>query len=264
MNIATCILAGVLAGPLSAEAVAHFRQRGWVKATDLLEPQAAAQVTLWTGEITALPELPGRHMVYREPAPGAEGQTQLQRVENFCPYHPQMDELVRRGALAQAVMQLLDGPALLFKDKSNYKLPGGAGFELHQDQQAGWSRYAPLFVTAMVSVDRATIANGCLEIADMPRATAMLGQEWKPLTLAELGGAALTSVPTEPGDVIFFDSYVAHASQRNFSNDSRRILYLTYNRQADGDHRARYFADKRQSFPPDIEREPGKEYRFRV
>jgi hypothetical protein len=98
----------------------------------------------------------------------------------------------------------------------------------------------------------------------MPRPKALLGPEWRPLTLAELDGHALVPVPTEPGDVIFFDSFVAHASKANHSGGSRRVLYLTYNRLADGDHRARYFHDKRQSFPPDIERVPGREYKFRV
>ena len=50
----------------------------------------------------------------------------------------------------------------------------------------------------------------------------------------------------------------------NLTDRPRRALYVTYNRAADGDHRARYFAEKRANFPPDIEREPGKEYRFRV
>jgi hypothetical protein len=74
----------------------------------------------------------------------------------------------------------------------------------------------------------------------------------------------LVPVPTEPGDVIFFDSFVPHASKPNPSQACRRVLYLTYNRLADGDHRHRYFDDKRQSFPPDIERVPGRTYKFRV
>jgi hypothetical protein len=41
-------------------------------------------------------------------------------------------------------------------------------------------------------------------------------------------------------------------------------MYITYNRRAEGDQRARYYADKRESYPPDCEREAGKEYVFRV
>jgi hypothetical protein len=64
--------------------------------------------------------------------------------------------------------------------------------------------------------------------------------------------------------VLFFDSYAPHGSKPNRTAEARRILYLTYNRARDGDHRAAYFADKRANFPPDIERAPGTEYRFRV
>ena len=63
---------------------------------------------------------------------------------------------------------------------------------------------------------------------------------------------------------MFFDSYVPHASKPNLTRTNRRVLYLTYNRAVDGDQRERYFADKRAAFPPDIERIPGIEYRFRV
>jgi hypothetical protein len=42
------------------------------------------------------------------------------------------------------------------------------------------------------------------------------------------------------------------------------VLYVTYNRRADGDHRAQYYADKRKSYPPDVERDPGRQYVYRV
>src|SRR5271157_3829867 len=79
-----------------------------------------------------------------------------------------------------------------------------------------------------------------------------------------MGGFSLVPVPPELGDVLFFDSYLPHASKPNLTDHPRRILYLTYNAAQDGDHRAGYFADKRSSFPPDVERLPGVEYKFRV
>ncbi len=247
---------------LSASDLAHYRQKGWVTARGFFSPQDTGKLTRWTEEICAMPEVPGRQMVYWEKA--RDGNRIVQRIENFCPYHAQMDGLVRTGRLMAAVESLLDARSVLYKDKCNLKQPGGAGFELHQDQQAGWSAYASVFLTALISIDRATEQNGCLQIVDMPRQTAILGEEWKPLTAGELGGHGLKLVPTEPGDVIFFDSYVAHASEVNHSAEQRRILYLTYNRFSDGDHRAQYFHDKRLSFPPDVERIPGREYKFRV
>ena len=48
------------------------------------------------------------------------------------------------------------------------------------------------------------------------------------------------------------------------TDGKRRVLYVTYNAASAGDHREQYYADKRASFPPDIERDPKKEYVFRV
>jgi hypothetical protein len=42
------------------------------------------------------------------------------------------------------------------------------------------------------------------------------------------------------------------------------VLYITYNLLSAGDHRGRCYADKRASFPRDIEREPSRTYSFRV
>lgn len=249
---------------LTPEQVAEFQAKGWLIARGFFTPEEAATLSDWSDEILAWPEKPGEHMVYYEADPADPERRFVQRIENICPYHADFDRFVRRGRIIRAVGQLMGGRALLFKEKINFKMPGGAGFEPHQDQQAGWSDYAPLFVTALVGVDPATLANGCLEMAETPRYAGLIGDEWKPLTAEQMADFALTPAPTEPGDVVFFDSYAPHASKRNTTDRARRILYLTYNLETDGDHRAQYYADKRRSFPPDIEREPGKAYRFRV
>jgi hypothetical protein len=63
---------------------------------------------------------------------------------------------------------------------------------------------------------------------------------------------------------VFFDSFIPHRSAPNATAEARRVLYYTWNRASAGDHLAQYYADKRASYPPDIERDPGKEYRYRV
>lgn len=254
----------ILDDPLGDGDLAQYGASGWVVRRGFFDAAETAAIAQWTDEVTAMPEVPGRQMVYYEPSLVAPGARVIQRIENFCPYHERFDALVRRSRLAHAADQLLGAPSCLFKEKINYKMAGGAGFEPHQDQQAGWSRYAPIFVTALVCIDRATAANGCLEMPTVPRLKNLIGAEWRPLTSEEMASFELVPVETEPGDVIFFDSYVPHASKPNLTAEPRRILYLSYNCISDGDHRAQYFAEKRANFPPDIEREPGKEYKFRV
>ena len=203
-------------------------------------------------------------MVYYEDSLTEPRHRVVQRIEDFCPFHPGFDSVVRGARLLNWVAALLGEPAVLFKEKINFKMPGAPGFKAHQDQQAGWTRYAPIFVTALVTLDRSTLENGCLEMADAPRLGALIGEEWTPLTPRQMAAFRLVPVPGEPGDVLFFDSYAPHGSAPNLTDAQRRILYLTYNLASDGDHRRAYYAAKRSSFPPDVEREPGRDYRFRV
>src|SRR5215831_12011591 len=232
---------------LTEEQMAIYRQRGCLLARGFVAPPEVDVLARWTDELVARPEEPGKHMVYRESSLRDPGMRVIQRIENFCAYHPGFDAFVRDGRLREAVDQLLGATACLFKEKINFKMPGGAGFEPHQDQQAGWSRYGRMFITAMVTLDQATIENGCLEMGSGARVTELIGAEWRPLEAAEMKDFSLLPVPTEPGDVLFFDSYAPHASKANMTDQPRRVLYLTYNAAAEGDHLARYFAEKRES-----------------
>ena len=143
-------------------------------------------------------------------------------------------------------------------------MPGGAGFEPHQDIQPGWDDYCPYFVSVLIAVDENTLENGCLELAAGFHKKGLLGQKWRPLQGEELVGIEFTPYPMAPGDVAIFDCFVPHQSKPNKTARPRRNLYLTFNRAADGQQRERYFADKRKSFPPDNERDPGKEYSYKV
>ena len=55
-----------------------------------------------------------------------------------------------------------------------------------------------------------------------------------------------------------------HRSAPNPTDAPRRVLYVTWNRAADGHHRLRVDADKRRSYPPDCKRKAGREYVYRV
>ena len=249
---------------MSKTADKAFERDGFVVVSGLFDEQEIARISTWTDELERQPEVPGRSMKYYEPSLLSPDERVLQRIENFCPFHDGFAGLCDGDKLHGSVSRLFGEPAVLFKDKINFKLPGGDGFKPHQDQQAGWSTYADLFITAMVSIDSTTAENGCLELCAGHHTRGLIGEEWKPLTdddMRRLGGRA---VPTRPGDAVFFDSYTPHASGPNLTAERRRVLYITYNRRSAGDHRVRYYADKRKSFPPDIERDPSRTYTFRV
>jgi ectoine hydroxylase-related dioxygenase (phytanoyl-CoA dioxygenase family) len=239
----------------------RMKRAGYLVSRAFFDTAQIERMAHWAAALAMAPEESGRHWVYHEASLIQPDRRVIQRIENFCPFHDGFSRLVERGALRRWVAALMGGPVALFKDKINFKMPGAAGFLPHQDQQAGWSKYAPLFVTAMVSIDPTTVENGCLELAPRPPGAGLMGEEWKPLE-----GAATTfhPLPTAPGDVIFFDSFVPHGSKPNLTDAARRVLYLTFNLAAHGDQRTRYFADKHAAFPPDIDRDPAHSYVFRV
>ena len=251
-------------GPLDERQIAAFRETGYVVVRGLIRGDQLAVLQDWVAEIEAWPEVPGAHMLYFEQSRRDPGVRVLNRAENLMPYHAGLRSLMAGPAMAGAVGQLFGEPAVLFKDKINFKLPGGGGFAAHQDVQAGWDRYASLHITAMVSVDATTAANGCLEVAPGAHDRGQIGDSWRPLEDGEISPDAYVAIETAPGDAVFFDSYAPHRSAANETDQARRVLYFTYNRASEGDQLARYYADKRASFPPDIERDPDKEYVFRV
>jgi ectoine hydroxylase-related dioxygenase (phytanoyl-CoA dioxygenase family) len=248
---------------LSEQQIKAFRETGYLVVPKLFSAAEMDAMAAWADELQGWPEVPGKHMMYFEKSAKDESRI-LNRLENFLPYHEPFRHLCRGERMAGVVGELLGEPAVLFKDKINFKMPGGDGFAAHQDVQAGWSRYANFHITALVSIDPATKANGCLEMASHFHDRGLIGDEWTPLSEQDTSNMEFVSVETEPGDAVFFDSFAPHKSAPNLTDRARRVLYITYNAASEGDHLEQYYADKRQSYPPDIEREAGRDYVFRV
>lgn len=241
-----------------------FKQQGFLVIRGMYEGAETENLKAWVDEVQSLPEVPGKYMMYFEDSLLDAGKRVLSRIENFCPYHEGLNTLINGEEMLQRVSELFGEPAVLFKEKINFKMPGGNGFTPHQDAQAGWNDYASLFITVLIGIDESTVENGCLELAASHHQRGLIGELWKPLTEENMKGMEFISVPTKPGDAVFFDSYAPHRSGPNLTENPRRVLYLTYNRRSEGDHRLQYYADKRRSYPPDIEREPDQKYVFKV
>lgn len=246
---------------LTTEQVKNFHRDGYVAMRGAFDGAEMRLIERWTREISDAPEAPGRHWVYHERSLKNPTAQLINRIEYISPFHEGFKELTE--VLQSPVSQLLDEEAVLFKEKINFKMPGGGGFKPHQDSQAGWEDYAKYFISVLVCIDEATVENGCLQMVAGYQHKGLY-RVWEPLTEEDMKGMKFEYCPTKPGDVVFFDSYAPHASEANMSNRIRRLYFATYNRKSEGDHLDRYYADKRKSFPPDVEREPGKEYVFRV
>lgn len=246
---------------LMHQQIGEFRKNGFVVVRGAFNAGEMKYIMKWTRELENLPEVSGKQWVFHEKSRIDPGTDLISRIEYIAPFHKGFSRL--SSVLAKPAAQLLGDDAVLFKEKINFKMPGGDGFKPHQDSQAGWQDYAEYFVTVMVCIDEATIENGCLQLVAGYQNRGLF-REWEPLSEKDMADMEFSYYPTTPGDLVFFDCYTPHASEPNLSDRTRRLYFATYNRLADGDHMARYYADKHKTYPPDIDRVSGKEYVFRV
>jgi Phytanoyl-CoA dioxygenase (PhyH) len=222
--------------------VEHFRRLGWA-AVDAVEPDSAAALAGWVDEIAALPDGSEGVLQHFE---GTDTGPVLCRSENFVPMHAGLRSLLCAGSFVDVAGALLGEPAVLYKEKVNYKLAGGAGYSPHQDAPA-----YPMIdrhVSAMVAVDDADEGNGCLEVvsscfdAVLPldgrgciEAGVVATLDWQP-------------APIAAGQTLWFHSRTPHRSGPNHTDRPRRALYPTYNAAREGDRREAYYEAKRAAF----------------
>jgi len=248
---------------LTEQQIEHFQRDGFLVVRAMYKSAEMETISQWTDEVAGSPETPGKYMMYFEASQQDDARI-ISRIENFVPFHAGFGELITRRRMFQAVSELFGEPARLFKDKINFKLPGGDGFREHQDVQAGWDDYASLHITAMIAIDETNAANGSIEMIPGMHQQGVLGEMWAPLTADNTANAPYQAVHCQPGDAVFFDSYAPHRSLPNTTGHARRVLYITFNKASEGDHRVQYYADKRKNYPPDIERDRQRDYAFKV
>jgi len=248
---------------LSEQQVEQFHRDGFLVVRGMYSAAETVAISDWTNEVASYPEVPGKYMMYFEESHADQSRI-LCRIENFVPYHDGFSKLITARRMRQAVSQLFGEEAVLFKDKINFKMPGGDGFKEHQDVQAGWDDFAAIHITAMIAIDETNEANGSIEMIAGMHQQGVLGSMWAPLTGDDTHNVEYVAVHCKPGDAVFFDSYAPHRSQSNRTDQARRVLYITYNKRSAGDSREQYYTEKRNNYPPDIERDPDKDYSFKV
>jgi hypothetical protein len=213
---------------------------GVLRLDPFLDGDDLTNLRRWVDDIELHPGRSGEMLHYDEEA--ATGHHVRCRTENIIPYHSGMRTLLTSGPVVDMAAALLGEPAHLYKEKINYKQPGGAGFAPHQDAHA--YPFVHETVTCMIAVDDAFLDNGCLEVAE--------GLHHAPLP-TDAVGCIPTSLadtfdwipqPTQAGSLLWFHCYTPHRSGSNTSVEPRRAIYVTYNRASDGDQRTAYYEEK--------------------
>ena len=219
----------------------HFVTHGWVKVDHLLGC-TVLELQQAVDEVAALPE-GGPWLHHREMT---DSGPKLARTENFLPFSPLLNRVLADGAIARVAGELLGEPALIYKEKINYKLVGGAGFAPHQDQPA--YPFVARVLSVMVAVDDATIANGCLEVVSGAHGELLPQDERGCIDFGVVSVLNFQPLELRAGETLFFSALTPHRSGPNLSERDRRALYPTYNGVSEGNLRDAYYAAKLEAF----------------
>ena len=151
---------------LSQFQVDSFKQNSFLKLENLLSFDLIppANVGNWVEEISQWPKAENKYLLHWE-LNQTTGEKIMCRAENFVNYHEPFAALAKDCVL-RVVSQLFEDPvpssvktdtsggAVLFKEKINFKLVGGAGFAAHQVRAFTCCHISLLMYTLIQSIRR--------------------------------------------------------------------------------------------------------------
>jgi Phytanoyl-CoA dioxygenase (PhyH) len=219
----------------------------------VLNRAEADALAYWADAIESWPV--GSH-VWGQYAEQIAGRVAVCRTENASACHAGVAALVDEQLRALA-KDALGEPALAFKDKINYKHPGGAGFRPHQDRLA-YPGVARVF-SILIAVDECSIESGCLWLArgvdellptddrGVVRQDVVASLRWEP-------------VEVRAGDAVLLDGHAPHYSETNRGAERRRVLVASYAPRHEGYTRERYYSARAET----MRRASEQDGRFRI
>jgi len=226
---------------LSVNDIEHFKKHGWVLTCDLSD-DGVHELRTWVQEIENW-SVDGTFLRHEEMTTYGP---KVARIEYFAHIHQPIGDLLAKGDMLSHASDLLGEQAVLYKEKINFKLAGGAGWSPHQDAPA--YPFVTSHVSCMVAVDDATMENGCLEVVSGAHAELLPTDEKGCLTDEVVNDLAWEPMEIKAGQTLWFHSRTPHRSGDNESKRDRRALYPTYNALSEGDLREPYYQKKLSEF----------------
>ncbi len=200
--------------------------------------EAVATLQEWTSVVEAWPA--GSHVWGHYAEQTASGEA-ICRTENVSACHEGFRGLVE-GELRDLSVSVVGADVVAFKDKVNYKQPGGAGFSPHQDLPAYPG--AGDVVSILLAIDECTTESGCLWVAN--GVEELLPTDHRGVVRSDVV-ASLTWSPVElaPGDAVYIPGLLPHYSASNRSSGARRVLVASFTPATERYGRDHYYEARR-------------------
>ena len=194
----------------------------------------------------------------------------LRRIEKITDFSKSTKKLLCSKKTENLIEKLEKEKYILFKDKLNFKFPGGKGYLPHIDghffwkdknkkYQNGWKKYSSNFINLVLPLEASNEKNGCIYVANKNN-TKKLGKTFSSITkklvlntpnIKKADKKKFNFFPVElnVGDIFFFNWKCAHYSKNNYSKNSRMIFYATFCKKNNNKNlRKTYYYDKQNSY----------------
>ena len=253
---------------LSNQQIKEFHDRGFIVLKGFFNADAVNKLSTWLEELSQKAPADSAEAKYYEKSPISDEDLLVRAEYLLGDNNPEISKLLLNESTLLSLEDLFGEPSILFKEKANFKLPGCRPDKLHQDQAAGWNAYTDFFISMAIVVDENRKDNAAISfMCSGNYDKSLMCEEWTPLTMDDppyQPEDEYMLLEAQPGDVVFFDSYVPHGSPANTSDSQRRNIYLTFNKASAGDLRQQYYDDKWKNYPPNQVSTARKDTSFRV
>lgn len=233
-----------------ADQVAQYHRDGFLVLRDVFSPSEMAALEKEAARLFQRQDLIDHENIRCRWQNHVEtGECRFDCFDPIIDLGPVCEKFARDPRILEAVGGLYGEKACLFKDKLIFKPPGASGYKLHQDY-ISWPSFPKSFVTVIVAIDPALAENGATEVfPGFHQRGNMSANDGKyhELPLESVAGSKGVSLDLKPGDIAIFSGFTPHRSGPNLSQQSRRLLYTSYNAFSDGgEQRDRHYAEFRE------------------
>lgn len=233
-------------GPLSTSQVEFYHETGYLLLKNLFSHDFVAQFASECDRLERdYPDVDDDNL-RAQSRPNTEGRSVFDRFDPIIDISPVFAQAAREPNLMNAIGQLFDDTAIIFKDKLIFKRPGTHGYRVHQDYTYWCELPCPpeAMLSVLIAIDPSSPENGALEIYPGLH-TEHIGPSEKPhdifdpnsglLRESQLKDIQPAMLPLSAGDALVFHSLAPHRSGINQAKSSRRSLFYSYSAGSYGD-----------------------------
>ena len=225
---------------LTSSELAYFYANGWVLRKGLFSASRIAELGREIDglhETCANSDTLGAHVAWEDDMDPSKPK-RIRQLMGSEIVSPVIGAMSRSEEMLSIMRQLIGPDVYLFHSKLMMKAARDGSFTpWHQDfQYWQFESKLPTQVNCMLFVDGSDLENGCLRMMDGSQRKGLLPIHHLKSSSFNIGLAGSlhdfpsTPIPTEPGDAIFFGSYVIHGSGPNGSDRDRRANTFAFDR----------------------------------